>query len=408
MRRLLPIASIGLILMLLPGAAPAAAGPGNGLVSGTVTPTAIAPEVEVCLVERRASEVCAAPRPDGTYRLTGLPVGIPFKLEFIPSYRSHYAVQYYDHAARLAEAKAIELRPPFPEAEGIDADLEAGGQIEGAVTAAAGGGALGEVEVCILEAGKRVSDGCTDTDEAGDYRLGGLSPGPYTVGFWGHGESAEYVPRYYAEAATLDQATTISVPAGTTITGIDAALAKGAQIRGIVAAAVGGAALEDIPVCLFAAGSTMPTQCTYTGSGGSYSLLGIPTGSYQVGFSPGSAEIGGEASSSEDDGYLTQYFDEVTSRAQAQTLILTAPQLTAGVDARLISPAPLPAPAPPTAFTGPLTTAVSPVLEPTGKPKPRCRHGRVRRKVKGRYRCVTVVKGKKSGGKKRRRGSATK
>jgi hypothetical protein len=405
MRRLLPIAFIGLVL-LLPATASAAAGPGSARVSGTVTPTAIAPEVEVCLVEvpARPSEVCTAPRPDGTYLLTGLPIEIPFKVEFIPSYRSHAAVQYYDHAATLAEATAILIKdcglPPCEQAE-VDADLKIGAQIEGTVTAASGGDALGEVEVCVLEAGKHISDGCTYTDGAGHYQFRGLSPGNYKVGFWGHNESAEYAPRYYAEAATLDQATVISVSAGMTIAGVDVSLAKGAQVRGTVVAAVNGAALENIPVCIFAAASAMPTQCTYTGPGGSYSLLGIPTGSYQVGFSLGSAEIGGEAVSSEDDGYLTQYFDEVSSRAEAATLILAAPQIAAGIDAHLMVPALPPVPAAPAGFTGPPATAVPPIPDSASKPL-KCRRGYRRKKVKDGARCVKVRNKKRKSSRKSR------
>lgn len=407
MRRLLPIVALVLVGLLLPAVASAAAGPGVGRVRGTVTPLVIAPEVEVCLVEvpLRPSEVCASPEPDGTYVLTGLPVEIPFKVEFIPSYQSHYAVQYYDHAFRLSEAEAIELRPPFPEAAGIDADLEIGGQIEGMVTAA-GAGPLGEVEVCVLEAEKRVSNGCTDTDEGGAYKLGALSPGTYKLGFWGHGESAEYAPRYYVEASAIDQGAAISVQAGMTVTGVDASLEKGAQVRGTVIAAAGGAGLQDIPVCLFLASSVTPLQCIYTGPGGSYSLLGIPTGSYQVGFSLGSSEIGGEPLFFEDDGYLTQYFDGGASRAAAQTLILAAPQLTAGINAQLLGPTPPPAQATPAAATGPPATIVPAILESARKPKPRCKRGHVRKKVKGRFRCVRVAKGqRKSGGKKRHHSS---
>lgn len=391
MRRALSIASVAFILMAAPSGA-SASGPGK--ILGTVNPIAIAPEVEVCLVETRPSETCTSPAADGTYELGGLSLG-PSRIEFIPSYRSRYVAQYYSHAHTPAEATVINLTTSAPQRTEVNATLELGGGVEGTVTAASGGGALSGVEVCVLEAGKRASFGCAESDEAGDYALGGLPAGSYKVGFWGRGRTAEYAPAYYDEAQTASQAAVVGVGAGATVTGIDAAMAKGAKVTGSVVSAASGVPLEGIPVCLFASTAPTPSQCVYSGISGAYEVVGLPGGTYQVGFSLGSAEIGGEAVVSEDDGYLTQFYNGVANRSEAQTLPLSGDQVVAGIDAQLLTPAPAPPPAPPTPVATNIVAAPTVITAPTKTQPLRCKKGYVKKKVKGVARCVKKKPAKK-------------
>lgn len=391
MRRGLLLVAILLAALLVPTMASAA---GEGAVRGTVTPISIAPEVEVCLVEALPSETCTSPAPDGTYTLTGLPIETPLRVEFVPSYRSHYLVQYFDHVRRLAEATAIVLTEKSPVREHVDADLELGGAIEGAVSAS-GGGALSEVEVCVLEAGTRVVDGCALTDEAGDYALGALPSGSYELRFWGRGRSAEYAPQYYKGKATLAEATAVSVTAGLTVTGIDAAMTKGAEVTGRVIAAAGGAPLEGVPVCLFGVADLAPAQCVYTGFAGSYEMVGLPAGSYQVGFSLSSAEIGGGAVSSQDDGYLTQYYPGVGIRADAQVLTLTGQQVAGGVSAALLTPAPPLVVVPPVPVTNNTVAAPTVISKPVKSTPLKCKKGFVKKKAKTATKCVKAPAKKK-------------
>src|SRR4029077_7800809 len=163
---------------------------GPGVITGTVSPAAIAPEVEVCVVEMQPSELCTAPEPGGTYHLTGGPVG-PQRVEFIPSHRSGYLKQYFNHVSRLEEATIIGIPPPpVSEVKGINAELELGSSIEGTVRA--GGSPLADVEVCAQDVGTGVTGGCSTTDISGAYAITGLPKSTYRVGFWGHGASAKY------------------------------------------------------------------------------------------------------------------------------------------------------------------------------------------------------------------------
>ena len=390
MKRLLSISLAAAVLMLMPSMATAA---GEGSITGTVTPIALVPEVEVCLVETRPSETCTTPSVSGTYTLTGLPTDVPIRIEFLPSYRSHYAIQYFDHADTVSEATPIILESTLP-LKHVDADLEIGGAIEGTV-AAVGGAALPEVEVCLLATSSRSSYGCAETGEAGNYRLGGLPPGTYTVGFWGRDGSAEYAPQYYDGVAGLTQAASIPVAAGSTVTGIDATMSKGAKVTGTVEDAETDATLEGIPVCLFDTAASKPSQCVDTGPHGSYDLVGLAPGSYQVGFSLSSAEIGGEVAISEDDGYLAQYYRGVATRSEAQILALSGQAVASGVDASLVllpPKAPLASAPAPSSGLAPTPTLIAEPRKPASR---RCKRRYVREKVKGVAKCVKRRSSKK-------------
>ncbi|HKZ13186.1 MAG TPA: carboxypeptidase-like regulatory domain-containing protein [Solirubrobacterales bacterium] len=363
---------------------------GPGVITGTVSPASVAPEVEVCVVEVQPSELCTAPEPSGKYRLTGVPVG-PQRVEFVPSYRSGYLKQYFDHKSRLEEATFLQVSPPAgSEIKGIDAELELGSIIGGTVRAASGGAPLADVEVCVQGAGTGIPFGCSTTDIAGMYALAGLPKGTYKVGFWGHGSSAKYAP----------ESTLVEVPAASSVTGIDAELAVGARIEGTVTAASTGAALSGIPVCLFAVGAAVPTRCAFTESAGTYSLLGIAAGDYQIGFSLGAAELGGDSAFGESAGYLPQFYEDAAARSGSRSLSLVLGQIETGVDAALLSVPQVAPPALPVGLASSPTSAAQVLGEPA-RPRARkkkCRRGRGAKASKARSTC-----GKKPHRKKRKR-----
>lgn len=355
-------ATIGLALLLIMVLPAAAMAVGPGTISGKVTPVAIAPEVEVCVVEAQPSELCTAPEASGAYRLRNVPLG-PLRVEFLPSYRSGYLNQYYDHRARLAEASVIEIPSQHPELREIDADLKRGSTIEGTVTAAPGAGPLEGVEVCAQEAGTRASVGCAESGESGRYALSGLPGGGYKVGFWGYGRTADYLSTFYGGTSSFDGATSITVPAQSVVSGIDAELEKGARIEGTVTAAGGGGGISDVPVCLFPVAALAPAQCVLSGSFGLYAMVGIASGDYQVAFAPAASEMGGETAPAPGGPYLTQYYQGAASRGESRTLSLAPAQALPDIDAALAS---VPVAAPTTPPT--LAPAPAPVFTPVQFP----------------------------------------
>ena len=366
--------------LLFPAAASA------GTVTGSVTPVGSAQEVEVCAVENQPSELCTEAGTDGTYVLEGVPLGA-VRIEFVPSYRSRLLTQYYDHQSRLSEATTFFLTKEEPTASGIDAELFEGGVIEGTVTAAGSGIPLGEVEVCAVSASLSNVKRCGESDGSGTYELHSLPTGAYRVTFRGQGGSAGYQPQYYNHEQELLHADFVFVSPGETIPNIDAALERGAEIDGTVSDA-GGLPQPGIAVCLFEAAAAAADRCTYTGKAGSYSFRGLPSGTYEVGFSLEPPEAGLEAGI-ESDGYESQYFYGAGGRAGARTISVFAPALVSAVDAHLLVPPQL-SPVPPPTVISPIVVAPPVIAEP--KPARRCRKGFRKKKVKGKVRCVRVHK----------------
>ncbi len=387
MRRLLLLVALGVV-----GVLPPVAEADSGLIEGTVAPAQWAQEVEVCLVEAKPSVTCTVPEAGGHYVLGGLPLGVAY-LEFIPSYRSRLATQYYKNSSLLEGATPIILAAKEQAARNINANLVEAGTIEGSATAAVGGEPLSEVEVCAISVAQSSVRSCVETGADGGYELHSLQAGKYKVGFWGRGGNGGLAPQYYQGRATFAEAAVVSVVDGTTVAGIDAELAEGARIEGVVSGAPGGQQLDGVEVCLFTEAGPYPERCTYSDEGGRYAFAGLPSGSYQVGFSLEPSEVGGEGAEGEDDGLQTQFFDDASGRAAAQTLTLLAPAIASGIDA-LLSPVPAVSPITlePTA-ADPIVSTPPPVAAPPRSI--RCKKGYRRKKVKGKVRCVKTLRHKK-------------
>jgi hypothetical protein len=375
----------GALLLLAPAFASAV---DLGTIEGTVTAPVAVDEVEVCIVELNPSETCTYPKPDGSYALAVTPGR--YRVEFLPSYRSHLLRQYYNGKTSLEEAALVTVGPKDM-AKGINAHLVLGGQIEGRVTAAVGANPLEDVEACALGADGTIG-GCARTGADGEYAIPTLPTGAYRVGFWGEGRSAAYAIQYFSDGASFPEADPITLAAGATAAGIDAQMQVGARLEGTVTGAASGAALGGTVVCLLEAGSARPDRCGTADEDGRYTFPGLSSGSYTVAFSPEFREFAGEEFLPEEsDGYLTQYYDGQPTLALATALSLVAPNVAGGIDAHLVripeavpaSPSPAPAVLPVAALPG--VAASTP-----GRRGKKCKRGLVKRTVKGKTRCVRV------------------
>jgi Carboxypeptidase regulatory-like domain len=386
-RILLALASMLATVLLLPASAPA-----FNAIEGVVSAPAPVDEVEVCVVEALPSETCTLPKPSGAYVLTLKEAGV-YRVQFLPSYRSHLVAQYYNHKAKLSEATKIVLNANQA-IEHVDADLELGGVIEGRATAAASALGLQSVEVCAQDATTGAAVSCSHTDANGDYALPSVPPGSYRVGFWGERESAAYAPEYYDGQASFLAATPVPVSADTTVTGIDAELDLGARVSGVVTDAANQAPLAGIAVCILKSTAAGPERCAYTGPAGDYTLPGVSSGSYQLAFSPEFNEYAREEFVlPEEDGWHTQYYAGSATRAGSTSLSLTAPQQRSGIDAALLSTFVPPPPAPPPPAPNIAIPAPTILTLPPAKAAPKkCRKGFKKRKA----RCVKVHKKKRS------------
>lgn len=173
---------------------------------------------------------------------------------------------------------------PGQNVTGFNVVLPPGGSISGIVTDAAGQPLPG-AHVSLLSC-----DGCeqyTVTDADGRYSFIRLNAGQYKIRFDANGN---YVSEYYSDKLDFDSASTVSLVAGDTISGIDASLAAGAVVSGRVTDETGNP-LSPVYVHLYrfdAASSSWKSSGfgASTDAAGNYSIDRLPAGQYKALFFP--------------------------------------------------------------------------------------------------------------------------
>jgi hypothetical protein len=368
--------------------APASASAATASIKGTVTAAKGGAPVEGVLVcayllsGEEFEESCGESGIDGKYAIVGL-AGGEYKVEFWTGFNGlNFFTQYYDDREFWETADRIEVAEGAA-VSGIDATLDEGGRIEGAVTAAGSGLPLEEVEVCAYG---EESLRCTFTDSNGEYVLNPLRADMYLIEFWPY--EGNYLPQAFDNRDNWSEADPVPIALGETKTGVNAALKLGGSISGTVTSAASGVPLGEIIVCAIEASSGELYECAETNPGGQYSVPRLRSGLYKVGFSLDFEE------EEFNDAYQTQFYNGKTTFAAADTLGLLAPGTLGGINAKLIPNGGLPQPPPP-----PVTLPATP-KKPVVK---KCRPGFKKKKVKGKRRCVKVHKSKHRHAKHRNR-----
>jgi hypothetical protein len=362
---------VATLALALPDAGEAA---GPGTISGTVRGEGGVPlsGVEVCAfgLGPTADVGCVESEAGGSYEIGELAAG-SYEVGFYPPSALSYVLQYYDGVLDWHDATPVSVGVGVT--GGIDAEREPGATLGGTVTAGASGLPVAGVVVCVESTDGR-GYGCAETDGAGSYVVKGLPPGLYEVEFQADGIGENLLSQVREGF--------VSVSARQEVTGIDAALQTGGQIGGTVRAAATGSPLKDVEVCVTGTDSTRSYGCLKTPPSGRYRFLGVPTGAFRVVFSPEASELeNGENYEIAADAFPTQWWSGQSSFATATSILVTAPQVVENIDGSL-GPGPVVAPQP--APAGPPATAV---VKP--KPRPvRCHKGQVKKKVKGKARCV--------------------
>jgi hypothetical protein len=334
--------------------APAALAAGGGGISGVVTTASShepLPRIEVTAYEAAGHELpvgFATTKASGEYTIAGLPSG-SYKVEFSAGFGGeggNYIPQYFEGASSSAQAKPVLVGDAT--VAGIDAQMQVGGEIEGTVTEAnpAGGSVpLKGISVVVLPSDSEQPVGFATTEADGHYTVMGLPGGSYRVefspGFEGEGEPEplgvegeefpvlkrrDLIGQFYKDAPSLAAATAVPVVQEEAAEGIDAELQRGAEIEGTVTDAATHAPLADAFVVAYEAGK-VPVGTAFTDASGHYAIVGLPSGSYTLGFAAAR--------------HISQFYNDEPTFASASPIAVVAPSTVANIDAALVPKAPV-------------------------------------------------------------------
>lgn len=285
-----------------PAVAPLAVAAATGSLAGTVTrsDTGAAVENVSVSVSGVSGYGYATTGADGTYKVSGLPGGTYSVFLFAPPDANLVRANVSDVV--IAEGDSGTVR---------DFVLQPGGTITGLVTNAATGAPVANVDV---NASGDVY-GYARTTSDGRYTISGIV-GDVTVRFSPFG-SAEptLAPQSWPDVVT--------VAAGATVTGIDAALLAGASISGTVTNAATGAPVQGVRVYAAPHEGGMSISAE-TGSDGRYTLTGLGSGAVRLQFSPPT-----------DSGLAGEFWRNVRDYSGAELVTLIAGETYQGFDAAL-------------------------------------------------------------------------
>lgn len=391
-------------LALLTGPASAA----SGSISGTVTDTSDVgiPGIYVCAQDPELQAPlgrCDFTDIDGNYTIEDL-----FPWEYTVWFRDesqilNYVSEFHDDKPTREQGDRVVVGDG--PVTGIDADLETGGQISGTVTDVATESPIAGILVCAESVSPAEVTYCDMTDSEGKYAVNSLPTGSYRVEF-SVTRSPNYITQYYDGKSLWPEAKAVSVSAGSVTPGINAAMEEGIQITGTLFEA-GGSTVPWVQICALDSGAEERVRCTSSELDGTYSIAGLPLGTYVVGFAVDHKTPEGLVL--HPDGYIRQYYREELEFAKAELVGGPDPGQHSGIDA-LLSKGEEIFPDEPASPVGAASTPLYGVSTfaldaPANRSSPRrlkCKKG-FYRKLKGKQRCVK--KGKRQRRRRARHGA---
>lgn len=255
---------------------------------------------------------------DGVYTSPGLPSGT-YTVSFRDVGGTGYLGQWLGNSADQASATPVNVSLGS-DTPGADAVLVLGGSITGVVTDASTAATVNGACVLTNSHATGTTKGYACSDVSGRYIVNGLPTGSFDLYF--DGQRAGYLGRWYKDQTDSTQSTQVLVTVSAVTSNIDQALPLGGSITGTATDAVTHAAIAT--VCPQAVLNTKVYYATSCGNAtGSYTITGLPTGSYRVQFVDPSAI------------YLEQWWNNKPDPQNANPVAVTAGSSTTNIDAAM-------------------------------------------------------------------------
>jgi protocatechuate 3,4-dioxygenase beta subunit len=226
--------------------------------------------------------------PNGDYKIGDVPEGEHYVLAAAEGYYPNY----YKNTRDFSEATPVKVSAGAV-TEGIDFDMEqikpGDGSISGVVVRELDDAPIRGATVSVFSTENPFISGWVETAEDGTYRLGALSTGKY----YAYVRAEGYLPEYFDDAESFEQADLIDVVDPNETKGIDFKLGIGGSISGKVTneegAPIAGAYVQTAPTAFDSALGVRPDG-TYLGTygwavtddQGDYTIGGLAAGSYKV------------------------------------------------------------------------------------------------------------------------------
>jgi hypothetical protein len=268
---------------------------------------------------------------DGTWRVRAVPIG-DFYVEF-NGCDNPYLTQWFDGKEDFSVADPVTVTRNTM-TSGVDAQLERGGVVAGAVTDVDSGQPLGDICVEAWRTGESEPQGSAGFDvttDAGTYEIQGLGSHDYAMQFYDCGDRANpYAEEWYDDRADYFTATPVPATAGARVDGIDAALEIGGHLRGTITEAATGDPLPFTCVSVYTPAGWR-VFFDQVGSDGTYDAGGLQTGDYTVFFENDPFNACGSR-----DDLLSEWYRDRPDRASADLVHVTSGQVVTQIDGDLV------------------------------------------------------------------------
>lgn len=292
-----------------------------GSVSGTVKDEAGDPLESICATAYGPQHQWlgnAETDADGNYTIFTVRAGNA-KIRFDDCGDNDIVSEYWQDKTTLESATDVSVIAGS-DTTGISPTLSRGGSISGTVTGS-NGDPLAGVCVSALDAGMNHVVG-VDTDDNGEYRMRGMTPGSYYLKFEPCSNASEgHLDQYFDGVTQFSQATAVTVTPGTNQSGKNAQLAAGGKITGTVQGP-GGEKIEGVCVAAVDSNSDYVENAS-TDEDGEYELRGLKPGQYRLEFDPCGTN------------YMREFYNDKATLEAANKLNVTAGGVVANINATL-------------------------------------------------------------------------